>query len=60
MNYSIKQLPDTSWGIYSEFKLIAKIRCYYTGLKILELLRKKAREERQTTQEFSLALCIKN
>ncbi len=55
MNYSIKQLSDQSWGIYSESKLIAKSRCYYTALKILELLRRKAREQIKLSQEFSLA-----
>ncbi len=41
----MKQLPDQSWGIYSNLKLVAKTRCYYTALKILELLHPKAREQ---------------
>ena len=45
MSYYIKQLPDQSWGIYSNFKLVAKTRCYYTALKIIELLQQKAREQ---------------
>ncbi len=56
MSYSIKQLSDQSWGIYAESKLIAKSRCYYTALKIRELLRRKAREEIKPPQEFSFSL----
>ncbi len=55
MNYSIKQLSDLSWGIYSDSKLIAKSRCYYTALKILELLRRKAIEQMKPPQEFYFA-----
>ncbi len=56
MNYSIKQLSDLSWGIYSESKLMARSRCYYTALKIRELLRRKAREQIKLSEEFSFAL----
>ncbi len=56
MNYSIKQLSDLSWGIYSESKLMARSRCYYTALKIRELLRRKAREQMKLSEEFSFAL----
>ena len=45
MSYSIKELPNHSWGIYSNLKLVAKTRCYYTALKIIELLQQKAREQ---------------
>ena len=55
MNYSFKQLTDLSWGIYSESKLIAKTRCYYTALKIRELQLKKTREQMKLAQEFSFA-----
>ena len=41
MSYWIEPLPDNRWGIYSQVKLIATIRCYYTALKILELLRRE-------------------
>ncbi len=43
MTYSIERLPDNKWGIYSQVRLVATIRCYYTGLKILEILRREAR-----------------
>ena len=55
MNYSIKQLSDLTWGIYSESKLIAKTRCYYTALKIRELQQRKTREEIKPSQELSFA-----
>lgn len=41
MSYSIEQLPNKRWGIYSQVKLLATIGCYKQGLKILGLLRKK-------------------
>ena len=55
MNYSIKQLSDESWGIYAESKFIAKTRCYYTAVKIRELLRKKARKQIKLSGEFCFA-----
>ncbi|MDJ0534179.1 MAG: hypothetical protein QNJ70_17130 [Xenococcaceae cyanobacterium MO_207.B15] len=56
MNYSIKQLSDSRWGIYLESKLIVQTRCYYMALKILELLRRKTRKQMKPPQQFSAAV----
>ena len=54
MSFSIGQLSNRRWGIYSDSKLLATYGCHNTCLKVLKLLQTKQqlsnKPYRQSTQ----------
>ena len=51
MRFSIGQLSNRRWGIYSDSKLLATYDCRNTCLKVLELLQTKHKLSNQPYQQ---------
>ena len=48
MSYSVQQLPNKRWGIYSTATLLATYGCQHTCLIVLELLEERSNANLKT------------
>ena len=56
MSYSVQQLPNKRWGIYSEATLLATYGCQHTCLIVLELLKEKSKISPLKTCQHSVVV----